>query len=143
MSRLITSVVVAAQAAGKAGCAERAVWACLRAYREHLTELTSTAVLDAWNDVTRVERLLDAFTEPDWRERAAARIDRRSRRRTSRGALEHLTEVVRGRPQIAENGPFRVHLDEDERGHALRAFVGYRQSLDEHLQQPAAPARPV
>jgi hypothetical protein len=76
-------------------------------------------------------QLLDAFTEPEWRERVSRHITRRAARRTSRGALERLTTVVRGRPQITENSPFRVHLDEGERDHALRAFDGYRQTLDE------------
>jgi uncharacterized protein (DUF2252 family) len=132
--RLITSIVVAAQDAGKARRAEPAVRACLRAYRGHLTELTTTAVLDNWYDITRIDRLLEAFNEPEWRERAAAHIHRKSKQRTSRGALERLTEVVNGRPQITENSPYRVHLDDAERAHALRAFAGYRQSLDDHLK---------
>ena len=132
--RLATSLVVAAQATGQADRAEPATRACLRAYRDHLTEFTTAGVLDTWYDITKVDRLLEAFTQPEWRKRAAVHIDRRSKRRTSQGALERLTEVVRGRPQITENGRFRVHLDDDERAHALRAFKRYRRTLDEHLQ---------
>jgi uncharacterized protein (DUF2252 family) len=134
VKRLVTSLVVAAEVNGRHELAEPAVRAGLRAYREHMRQFAAVGELDTWYDLTRVDRLLDAFTEPEWRERVTRHIDRKATRRTSRGALERLATVVHGRPQITENAPFRVHLDEGERDHALRAFDGYRQTLAEHRQ---------
>ena len=131
VKRLVTSLVVSAEVNGRHRLAEPAVRAGLRAYRERMKDFAVRGELGTWYDLTRVDRLLDAFTEPEWRERVSRHITRRAARRTSRGALERLTTVVRGRPQITENSPFRVHLDEGERDHALRAFDGYRQTLDE------------
>jgi uncharacterized protein (DUF2252 family) len=131
VKRLVTSLVVCAEVNGRGELAEPAVRAGLRAYRERMKDFAARAELETWYDLTRVDRLLDAFTDPEWRERAARHINRKATRRTSRGALERLTTVVDGRPQITENAPFRVHLSDQERDHALRAFDGYCRSLDE------------
>jgi uncharacterized protein (DUF2252 family) len=61
----------------------------------------------------------------------AARIQKQRGKRTSRGALEKLSELVDGKPRITENAPFRVHLGNAERAAVTAAFEGYRESLDE------------
>ena len=132
VKRLLTSLVVVARANHQAGASDRAVASALRSYRSHLSEFVGAAELDVWYDVTRVDRFLDAFAEPEVRERVSAHIDKKARRRTSRGAHEKLTEMVDGSIRITENAPFRVHLADAERAHALRAYERYRVSLDEH-----------
>ena len=97
-----------------------------------MREFAGAAELEIWYDVTRVDRLLDTFTEPEVRERVSRHIDKKARRRTSRGALEKLTEDVGDGPRITENPPFRVHLDAQEYAHAVEVFAGYRQTLAEH-----------
>ncbi len=134
VKRLAASLVVAADVNGRHRLGLPAARAAVRAYREHMKEFAARDELDTWYDVTRVDRLLDAFTEPEWRERVAKHVDKKAARRTSRGALERLTRAVDGRWQITENLPFRAHLDKEERDHALRAFDGYRETLDEHRQ---------
>lgn len=84
-----------------------------------------------WYGVTHVDRLLGVFSAPEVREEVALYIDRKKERRTSRGALEKLTEIVDGRPRITENVPFRVHLDGAERAHAVSAYHRSRESLEE------------
>jgi uncharacterized protein (DUF2252 family) len=132
VKRLVTSLVVSARSNGDPALGASAVTAALRSYRAHLADFLGASELDVWYDVTHVDRLLDAFTEPEVRERVSSHIERKARRRTSRGALEKLTERTADGPRITENRPFRVHLDAGELAHALTAFDGYRASLAEH-----------
>lgn len=131
LKRLVTSLVIAAKGAGRPRVGERAVAACLRSYRTHMADYANSAVLDIWYDLVDVHRLLGVFTEPNAREKVSAYIGRQAQRRTSRGALEKLTETAGGRLRISDNPPFRVHLDADERAHALAAFEAYRMTLRE------------
>ena len=132
VKRLVTSLVIAARVNGRSRDADTAVAVALRSYRSHMREFAGASELEIWYDVTRVDRLLDTFTEPEVRERVSRHIDKKARRRTSRGALEKLTEDVGDGPRITENPPFRVHLDAQEYAHAVEVFEGYRQTLAEH-----------
>ncbi len=127
--RLVTSLVVAARIDARPWIGDKAVQAAVASYREHMAEYAQMPELGTWYDVTHVDRLLRVFTEPEAREAVSAHIDRKSTRRTSRGALDKLTESTADGPRITENGPFRVHLDELERAHAVTAFERYRDSL--------------
>jgi len=79
VKRLLTSLVVAARANHQTGTADRAVASALRSYRSHLSDFVEAAELDIWYDVTHVHRLLDAFTEPEVRDRVSAHIDKKAR----------------------------------------------------------------
>ena len=132
VKRLVTSLAITARVNGRDHLAETAIAAALRSYRSHMRDFVRASELDIWYDVTHVDRLLDVFTEPEVRERAARHIDKQARRRTSRGALEKLTENLGHGPRITENPPFRVHLDDEEYAHAVEVFAGYRHSLPEY-----------
>jgi len=121
--------VIAAGYAGRPKTGPKAVAAALRGYRYQLRDYARSAELDIWYDLVDVHRLLAVFTEPTARERASAYIGRQARRRTSRAAFEKLTELTGGQLRITENRPFRVHLDDGERAHAVAAFEAYRESL--------------
>ena len=131
VERLSTSLVVVAEANDRPELAKPAVAAALASYRARLSQHAHAHELDVWYDATHVDRFLDVFTEPEVRERVAARIQKQRGKRTSRGALEKLSELVDGKPRITENVPFRVHLGDAERAAVSAAFEGYRDSLDE------------
>ncbi|MEO6821067.1 MAG: DUF2252 family protein, partial [Candidatus Nanopelagicales bacterium] len=132
VKRLVTSLIVAARIHGRESIGTRAVAGALASYRSHMRGFVSSPELEIWYDLTHVKRLLDAFTEPEVREVVSRHIDKKALRRTSRGALDKLTEKTPSGPRITESVPFRVHLDAAERAHALVAFDGYRDSLAEH-----------
>jgi len=131
VKRLVTSLVVASQVNSRKSLAAAAVESCLRSYRDHMFAFAGSSELDVWYDATHVDQMLDVFTQPEARERLSAHISRKAARRTSRGALEKLTEVRGGRVRITENRPFRVHLGADEHDRAARALDSYRDSLSE------------
>jgi uncharacterized protein (DUF2252 family) len=129
VKRLVTSLVVAAHANGRPRLAAAAVRSCLQSYRAHLATFAKASELEIWYDATHVDRMLEVFTEPEAREAVSTHIGKKALRRTSRGALDKLTDVIDGRIRITENGPFRVHLDDAEHSAAVRALEGYRRSL--------------
>jgi uncharacterized protein (DUF2252 family) len=129
VQRLATSLVIAARENGQAGMARDAARAAVRGYRKHLAECAAGSELDVWYDITHVDTLLDAFTQPEARELMHARITRQASRNTSRVALEKLTEPYKGHLRITERAPFRVHLADAERTQAVSAYDNYLHSL--------------
>lgn len=126
VSRLVASIVVLARENGvKPRVAERAVAACLLAYRQRIAGYTSAGVLDIWYDRVTVDDLIGLFREAD-QERAVSHIARQSRRRTSEGSVGKLTETVDGRLRITEDPPRRMHLTG---GDAQPVLAAYRRSL--------------
>ena len=134
VKRLVTSLEVAAQVNGHKRLAAPAVAACLGSYRAHMSSFAAASELEIWYDATHVDQMLGVFAEPETRERLSQHISRKARRRTSRGALDKLTQTIGGQARITENLPFRVHLDAAEHAQALRAFEGYRHSLTQDHQ---------
>ena len=132
VSRLVASIVVLARESNaKDHVAEQAVASCLRSYRERMAGYTRARQLDIWYDIITVDDLVGTFKPPD-REAAASHIDRKARRRTSRGALKKLTERINGHLHIPEDPPLRVHLTGDEVALVQEVFGNYRASLQEH-----------
>ena len=110
VKRYLASLVVLARDNGLPDRAARAaVHAALRAYRARIASYATADELTIWYDVVTSDQLLDLF-EPEERERVAARVAKRARRRTSAGAARKLTRVVDGHLRIVEDPPIRVRL---------------------------------
>jgi len=87
--------------------------------------------LDIWYDGMHVDRLMSYF-EPADRGRVSIHIEKKRKRRTSRGAFAKLTVMAHGRPRIAEEPPIRVTVSDDEQAHLVDHLLAeYRLTLQE------------
>jgi uncharacterized protein (DUF2252 family) len=132
VKRYLASLVVLARDNGLTEArALQAVRAGVRSYRNRLAAYALAGELDIWYQMITSAELLDLF-EPEERELAAARLERRAQRRGHAGAARKLTERVAGRTRIVEDPPIRVRLgDLSSANTALVAEVvqAYRDSL--------------
>lgn len=129
VSRLVASIVVLARDAGlKQAVADRAVAACLGAYRMRMAGYSSAKQLDIWYDKITVDNLIGVFNTAD-QKRASSLIARTATKKTSTGAAKKLTERVDGGWRITDEPPIRTHL---EHFAAESVYRAYRDSLDEH-----------
>jgi len=132
VKRFAASLVVAARENGlKPARAAAAVTAGVEAYRRRMRRYVTVPELDIWYDGTHADKLIKYF-EPADRGRVSIHIEKKRRRRTSRGAFAKLTAMAHGRPRITEDPPVRVTMSDDEQadlaGHLL---AGYRLTLQE------------
>ncbi len=128
VSRLVASIVVLARDAGlKQAVADRAVTACLAAYRMRMARYSTAKQLDIWYDKVTVDDLIGVFTTGD-QKRASALIAKSAAKKTSAGAAKKLTERVDGGWRITEEPPIRTHLETFAAGAVYQA---YRDSLDD------------
>jgi uncharacterized protein (DUF2252 family) len=135
VKRFAASVVVAARENRiKPSRAAAAVTAGVQAYCRRMRRYTTVPELDIWYDGVHVESLINYF-EPADRGRVSVHIEKKRKRRTSRGAFAKLTAMAHGRPRITEDPPLRVTISDDEQadlvGHLL---AGYRLTLQEDRQ---------
>ena len=87
--------------------------------------------LDIWYDGMHVDRLISYFAPAD-RGRVSIHIEKKRKRRTSRGAFAKLTTMTHGRPRITEDPPIRVTISDDEQADLVDHFLaGYRLTLQE------------
>jgi uncharacterized protein (DUF2252 family) len=132
IKRFAASLVVAARENRiKPAKADAAVTAGVQAYCRRMRRYTTMPELDIWYDGIYVDRLIKYF-EPADRGRVSVHIEKKRKRRTSRGAFARLTTMAHGRPRITEEPPVRVTINDDEQadlvGHLL---AGYRLTLQE------------
>src|SRR6516165_4011530 len=132
VKRFAASVVVAARE-NRLGPAKAAaaVAAGVEAYCQRIRRYAAIPELDIWYDGIHVDTLVGYF-EPADRGRVSIHIERRSKRRTSRGAFARLTTMAHGRPRITEDPPLRVTISDDEQGHLVDHLLAeYRLTLQE------------
>jgi uncharacterized protein (DUF2252 family) len=87
--------------------------------------------LDIWYDAVHADSLINFF-EPADRGRVSVHIEKKRRRRTSRGAFAKLTTMAHGRPRITEDPPLRVTIGDDEQADLVgQLLAGYRLTLQE------------
>jgi uncharacterized protein (DUF2252 family) len=132
VKRFAASLVVAARENRlKPTRAAAAVTAGLEAYRKRMRRYTAMPELDIWYDAIHADSLINYF-EPVDRGRVSIHIEKKRKRRTSRGAFAKLTTMAHGRPRITPDPPLRVTISDDEQadlvGHLL---AGYRLTLQE------------
>jgi uncharacterized protein (DUF2252 family) len=126
-------VVLAGDNDLSAKTAERALRSALRSYRGRMSHFAAATQLEIWYDLVTVTDLLQLF-EPEERERLAARVRKRARRRTSAGAAAKLTTMVDGQLRIVEDPPIRVRIDDaslagSDVDLAVDVVQAYRDSL--------------
>jgi uncharacterized protein (DUF2252 family) len=132
VKRFAASVVVAAQENHVTPSrAAAAVTAGVEAYCQRIRQYAAMPELDIWYDGMHVDSLVGYF-EPADRGRVSIHIERKSKRRTSRGAFAKLTSTAHGRPRITEDPPLRVTIDDSEQADlASHLLAGYRRTLTE------------
>jgi uncharacterized protein (DUF2252 family) len=132
VKRFAASVVVAARENRmKPATATAAVTAGVAAYCRRMRRYTAMPELDIWYDGTRADKLINYF-EPADRGRVSIHIEKKRKRRTSRGAFAKLTTMAHGRPRITEDPPVRVRISDDEQADLVdHLFAGYRLTLQE------------
>ncbi len=132
IKRLAASVVVAARENRiKPATAAAAVSAAVAAYRARMRRYTTMPELDIWYDGMHVDRLIGYF-EPADRGRVSVHIEKKRKRRTSRGAFAKLTTMAHGRPRITEEPPVRVRISDGEQADLVdHLLAGYRLTLQE------------
>jgi uncharacterized protein (DUF2252 family) len=132
VKRFAASLVVAGREGRvKRGRAAAAVTAGVEAYARRMRRYAAMAELDIWYDSVHAEDLMGYF-EPADRGRISVHIERKRKRRTSRGAFAKLTEMADGRPRITEDPPLRVALGDDEQNYLVDHLLAeYRLTLQE------------
>ena len=132
VQRFAASLVVAAQENRlKSAKAAAAVTAGVEAYRKQMRRYAKMHELDIWYDGTHVESLLGYF-EPADRGAVSVHIERKRKRRTSRGAFAKLVEMAHGRPRITEDPPIRRTIGDEEQDDLVDHLLAeYRMTLRE------------
>jgi uncharacterized protein (DUF2252 family) len=132
IKRLAASIVVAARENRiKPATAAAAVSAAVAAYRARMRRYTTMPELDIWYDGMHVDRLIGYF-EPADRGRVSVHIEKKRKRRTSRGAFAKLTTMAHGRPRITEEPPVRVRISDGEQADLVDHLLAeYRLTLQE------------
>jgi hypothetical protein len=107
------------------------VAAGVEAYARRMRRYATMPELDIWYDSVHADDLMGYF-EPADRGRISVHIERKRKRRTSRGAFAKLTEMADGRPRITEDPPLRVALGDDEQNYLVDHLLAeYRLTLQE------------
>src|SRR5215469_12879601 len=132
IKRFAASLVVAARENGMTPAkAAAAVTAGVEAYCRRMRRYATMPELDIWYDSTRADKLIKYF-EPADRGQVSIHIEKKRKRRTSRGAFAKLTAMVQGRLRITEDPPVRVTIGDDEQADLVdHLLAGYRLTLQE------------
>jgi uncharacterized protein (DUF2252 family) len=132
VKRFAASLVVAARENRiKPAKAAAAVLAGVEAYCERMRQYTVMPELDIWYDGTGVDRLM-SYYEPADRGQISIHIEKKRKRRTSRGAFAKLTTMAHGRPRISTDPPLRVTINDSEQADLVDHLLAqYRLTLQE------------
>ena len=132
VKRFAASLVVAARE-NRLGeeTAAAAVTAGVEAYRTRMRRYRMMPELDIWYDGIHADSLISYF-EPADRGRVSVHIEKKRKRRTSRGAFAKLTTMAHGRPRITEEPPLRVTISDGEQADVVDHLLAeYRLTLQE------------
>jgi uncharacterized protein (DUF2252 family) len=133
VKRLAASLIVLARAQGLAeSVGQQSVSAAYRGYAERMRRYATMPEIDIWYDRINVDEMLTELAPYDSDE-VGSELESQLRKRTSRGALKKLTEVVDGRRTIVEDPPFRTHVLTDADADPDAVFNTYRDSLPDHI----------
>jgi uncharacterized protein (DUF2252 family) len=132
VKRFAASLAVAARENRiKPAKATAAVLAGVEAYCERMRQYTVMPELDIWYDGTGVDRLM-GYYEPADRGQISIHIEKKRKRRTSRGAFAKLTTMAHGRPRISTDPPLRVTISDNEQADLVDHLLAqYRLTLQE------------
>ncbi len=136
VKRLAASVVLACRSNGFSASDSRdAALACVRSYRERMSEYSDMPVLQIWYARVDVDTLVKRIHDKE----ASRRIEKRLAAARARTVLEHdfpkLAAAAGQVPRIKDNPPLIYHPtgegEEDLLTRARSAWVGYRRSLQD------------
>ena len=132
VKRFAASLVVAARANRlKPAVTRAAVTAGVGAYCARMRQYAKMPELAIWYDNLHVDGLLGYF-EPADRGQVSVHIERKRKRRTSRGAFARLTTMAHGRPRITTDPPLRVTISDEEQADLVSHLLAeYRLTLAE------------
>jgi uncharacterized protein (DUF2252 family) len=132
VKRLAASLVVAARENRvRPARAAAAVTAGVEAYGRRMRQYAMMPELDIWYQGVPVDRFIRYF-EPADRGRVSVHIEKKRRRRTSRGAFAKLTAMAHGRPRITADPPVRVTIGDDEQAALVdHLLTEYRLTLQD------------
>ena len=137
LKRLAASMVVASRNNGhREDQARAAAQACVRSYRERMSEFSRMKVLEVWYASIELQTMIDAARDKEAKERA----ERRLANARERSVLEHdfpvLVDLTGDSPRIKDEPPLLFHPhdqhDEDFAQAVQRGFASYRESLPDH-----------
>lgn len=132
--RFLSSLVVLARENGvSAQDSTEAVRAGFTGYRTWIRKYATWPILDVWSENISVDELIDYVASPADGARLDSYIEKRAKKRTSRGASKKLTHLVDGRRAIIEDPPYRVHALSDYAEVLNDIIVGYYASLTENV----------
>lgn len=133
VKRLATSFVLACRSNGLSeGDARDAVLACVRSYREHMSEFSRMRTLDVWYSSFDVEAALPQIKNGESRKRFRKRLAKARKQSVEEHDFPKLADTASENITIKDNPPLiyhwrEVHNDEDIR----QGFAHYRESLPE------------
>ncbi|MGA7417183.1 MAG: DUF2252 domain-containing protein [Acidimicrobiales bacterium] len=132
VKRLAASLVVLAGESGlKQRKAEAAVVAAVEAYGQRIRRYARMPELDIWYEGIHVDSLI-GYYEPADRGQISVHIEKKKKKRTSRGAFAKLAAMTHGRPRITEEPPLRVAISDDEQADLVDHLLAeYRLTLQE------------
>jgi uncharacterized protein (DUF2252 family) len=137
VKRLAASCVLASRDNGHARRDARdAALACVRSYRQRMTELGEMRVLEIWYATTDLERFIPLVRDTETRVRARKRLAKARSRSVVEQDFPELVTTAGPAPTIKENPPLVFHPH--ERWDAAfvstvrKALASYRISLAEH-----------
>jgi uncharacterized protein (DUF2252 family) len=109
--------------------------ACVRSYREAMTQFANMSTLDVWYATLDFERIVPQIQDEETRKRAEKILAKARQRRVAEHDFPQLVTTAGLRPEIKENPPLIYHWR--EQGHAefmanvRQAFARYRETLQE------------
>lgn len=112
IKRLAASFVIAAEDNGfSKSVAEKSVRILAKTYREKMEEFSQMNTLDVWYHRIDWEHLVESLHKPGNKKSSIANLDKLKEKRSHRGALAKLTEIVDGERRIRDNPPLIFHPD--------------------------------
>jgi uncharacterized protein (DUF2252 family) len=130
LKRLVVSFQIAARDNRLSDASgQRAVMACVRAYREHLRECSKMRPLEVWYQRLDAETLIEAAPDAKGR-KFRQQIADRARERVIENLFPKITTQVDGRHRIVDQPPILFHMAEPDFEERVReAAADYRDSL--------------
>lgn len=107
---------------------------CVRAYREHLRELSKRSPLEIWYEHLDVQTLIDQAPDAETRKRREE-IAAKARQRIGEYLFPKITTVVGGRRRLADQPPVLFHLEDPGAQERFRkGLEDYRLSLSDPVR---------
>ena len=130
LKRLVVSFQIAARDNRLSDASgQRAVMACVRAYREHLRECSKMRPQEVWYQRLDAETLIEAAPDAKGR-KFRQQIADRARERVIENLFPKITTQVDGRHRIVDQPPILFHMAEPDFEERVReAAADYRDSL--------------